>query len=243
MEQVESVWNGYRRLDFTFMEKAAILICPKQPREDGKWLFKTEYFGAFPAFELEMLERGYYVANLKNTTRWCLPEDTERQAEFCEFLRDRFGLSRRCMPVGMSCGGMQAVYLAAEHPELVEALYLDAPVMNRLSCPCNVGRGGGGAMYEEMVERTGWTVSYLINDRHQPVDLIHRLVESRIPLALICGDSDTVVPYAENGAVLAERYRGSGVPFFEVVKHGCDHHPHGPESMDQLLEFAERYYG
>jgi pimeloyl-ACP methyl ester carboxylesterase len=243
MEAMESLWNGYRRLDFSFMEKPAILICPNQPRKDGKWLFKTEYFGAFPAFELAMLERGYYLANLKNTTRWCLPEDTEREAAFCVFLRENFGLSDQCMPVGMSCGGMQAVYLAGKHPELVAALYLDAPVMNLLSCPCGVGRGEGGRMYEEMVNSTGWTVSRLINDRNQPIDYADRLIQSRIPLALICGAADTVVPYAENGMVLAEKYRASGVPFWEVVKPDCDHHPHGPASLEELLAFAEAHYG
>lgn len=243
MNQVtETLWNGYRRLDFTFLEHPAILVCPNNPREDKKWLFKTEYFGAFPAFELAMLERGYYVVHIKNTTRWCLPEDTERQASFGAFLQAEFGLAKTCMPVGMSCGGMQAVYLAAKHPHLVSALYLDAPVLNLLSCPCSVGRENGGKMYEEFVNATGRTVTTLINDRNHPIDYADKLIEYRIPLALICGEADTVVPYLENGAVLAQKYRASDVPFMEVVKPDCDHHPHGLTSQDALIAFAEKYY-
>lgn len=242
MQYEKSEWNGFERLDFQFEGKSAILILPRSARADGKWLFKTEYFGAFPSFELAMLERGYYVANVKNATRWRLSEDTERQASFCKFLQEEFGLSQTCMPVGMSCGGMQAVYLAASYPHLVSAMYLDAPVLNLLSCPCRVGRGEGGKMYEEFVNATGRTVTDLINDRNQPIDCIDRLIEHKIPVALVCGAIDTVVPYPENGAYLSAKYRKSGLPFMEVLKPDCDHHPHGLEELSPLLEFAGRHY-
>ncbi len=244
MSQIsQTEWNGFCRLDFSFMEHNAILICPHNTRTDRKWLFKTEYFDAFPAFELAMLERGYHVAHVQNTTRWCLPEDTEHQALFCDFLSHEFGLSKKCMPVGMSCGGMQAVYLAAKFPHLVSALYLDAPVLNLLSCPCNVGRGDGGAMYEEFVRKTGKTISTLINDRTHPIDFADHLIKHKIPLALIGGGKDTVVPYSENGAMLAQKYRESELPFLEIVKPDCNHHPHGLENMQPLIDFVQQYYG
>ena len=242
MNYTTTEWNGFRRLDFSFMEHDAILVCPHQPRKDGKWLFKTEYFGAFPAFELAMLEKGYHVAHVKNTTRWCLEEDTERQAAFCSFLHDEFGLAKACMPVGMSCGGMQAVYLAAKYPHLIATLYLDAPVLNLLSCPCNVGRGNDSSMYEEFVRMTGKTVSSLINDRNHPIDYADRLIAHQIPLALICGDRDSIVPYEENGAILAQKYHASKLPFLEILKPNCDHHPHGLEYMTPLISFIKKHY-
>ena len=147
MEYKKSIWCGFEMIEFEFNGKGAKLVCPNNSRADRKWLLKTEYFGAFPNFELAMLERGYYVAHVQNTTRWCLPEDTDRQAAFCKFLHCEFGLANSCMLVGMSCGGMQAVYLAAKYPHFVSAVYLDAPVLNLLSCPCSVGRENGGKMY------------------------------------------------------------------------------------------------
>ena len=154
MQSTESEWNGYRRLDFTVAGREAILIFPNQPRPDGKWLLKTEYFGAFPNFELQMLERGYYLAHIKNITRWCLPEDTDAKAELGDYLMKNYGLAKKCVPVGMSCGGMQAVYYAAKYPDRVGAVYLDAPVMNLLSCPCGIGRNIGNGMYDEFVTAT-----------------------------------------------------------------------------------------
>ena len=75
------------------------------------------------------------------------------------------------------------------------------------------------------------------------MDRIPVLVKNRIPVALICGDSDRTVPYSENGKMLSDAYRAAGVPLLEIVKPGCDHHPHGLEDNTPLLAFAEQYYG
>ena len=240
MNYAQSEWYGFKKLDFDFQGRSAILVCPHTPDPAGRWLLKTEYFGAFPAFEIEMLKRGYHVAHVSNITRWHVEEDTHARAEFCRFLTAEFGLNPRCIPVGMSCGGLQGVYFASTYPELVSVLYLDAPVMNYLSCPGAVGRKDA-PMLEEFVRHKGMTLSELLNFRDHPVDRIPKLVENRVPVALICGDSDNVVPYHENGRILSEVYRREGLPFFEVLKPGCDHHPHGLEDNTPLIEFVERF--
>ena len=241
MEIQKTDWNGFEKWDFIFEGKKAILVVPDQPDEKKRWLFKTEYFGAFPDFELEMVKRGFFLAYVENTTRWCLPEDTDRQAAFANFLHREFGLHPQCMTVGMSCGGMQAVYLAAKYPQVVAAVYADAPVMNYLSCPCGIGAAGSG-MYDEFVKNTGLTVSRLINDRHQPVDYIDNIIRSKIPVFLVCGDSDTIVPFEENGSVLYEKMKEANADITLVLKKGCNHHPHGLTDNTPLIAFAERCY-
>lgn len=238
---VESEWNGYRRLDFTFEDRAAIIVCPHTPTEDKKWLFKTEYFGAFPSFELEMLARGYHVVHVKNITRWCLPEDTDVKARFADFLISEMGFKSTCVPVGMSCGGMQAVYFAAKYPQYVSAMYIDAPVLNLLSCPCGVGVATK-RLYEEFTNATGMTPSTLINYGNHPIDHADELIDANIPVFLVCGDSDTVVPYVENGKVLVEKYKARGGTIYEIVKKDCDHHPHGLEDNTPIIEFVNKYY-
>ncbi|MBQ8817620.1 MAG: alpha/beta fold hydrolase [Clostridia bacterium] len=241
MEYTKSKWHGFERLDFQHNGRDTILIIPDVPKDDKKWLLKTEYFGAFPNFELEMLRRGYYVAHIKNSTRWCRPEDTDAQAGLCEFLSEKFGLYKKCMTVGMSCGGMQAVYLASKYPQYVAAMYLDAPVLNLLSCPCGLGIGRSD-LYEEYFKVMGKTVSELIGFRGHPIDKLDKIIAEKIPIILICGDSDSVVPYVENGRLLAERYRVCDIPFVEILKENCDHHPHGLDDLTLLVEFAEKYY-
>lgn len=241
MEYQESLWNGYKRLDFQFEGHNAILVVPDQPTSDKRWMFKTEYFGAFPNFEIEMLGKGYYLTHVKNTTRWCLPEDTQRQVRFAKFLQEEFGLYQKCMTVGMSCGGMQAIYLAAAAPELVALAYVDAPVMNLLSCPGCVGASTIDA-FEEFTKARGMTKADLINYRHHPIDCVPKLIENRIPVFLICGDSDQIVPYEENGAHLYRMYTQAGGTIQQILKPGCDHHPHGIQDTAPLMAFVEQYY-
>ena len=241
MEYVKSEWNGYERLDFKFEGRGAVVVCPKTPMPEKKWLFKTEYFGAFPRFELDMLERGYYVAHVDNITRWCLPEDTDVKARFADFLHDELGLFERCVPVGMSCGGMQAVYFAAKYPKYVAAMYIDAPVLNLLSCPCGVGMATD-RLYAEFTKATGFTTSDMINYRNHPIDHVGELLDANIPVFLVCGDSDKTVPYEENGLQLARAYRARGGIIEEILKKDCDHHPHGLDDPTPIREFGERYY-
>lgn len=141
----------------------------------------------------------------------------------------------------MSCGGMHAVYFAAKYPERVAALYLDAPVLNLLSCPCGVGHATN-KMYLEFCRDTGMTVSTLINYRNHPIDNAKKLIQNKIPLFLVCGDSDNIVPYCENGEILQKMYEGSGLPFQSVLKPGCGHHPHGLEDTAPLIAFFGRFY-
>lgn len=240
MNYSEDIWNGFKRLSFDADGREAFLVLPKIEK-NGKWLLKTEYFGAFPDFEIEMLKRGYSLAYVSNSTRWHRESDDDAKAELAVRLQKEFGLSDKCMPVGMSCGGMHAVYFAAKYPEYVAALYLDAPVLNLLSCPCGVGEGTD-EMYGEFLRDRGITVSQLINYRSHPIDKVPALIMNRIPVFLVCGDSDGVVPYPENGEILAQMYENSGVPFEKVVKPGCGHHPHGLSDLKPLIDFAEKYY-
>ena len=118
MDFVKSEWNGYERLDFLFEGRKAIVVLPKEKDARGRWMLKTEYFGAFPSFELEMLSRGWGLAHIKNSTRWVNPGDIEAKKPFCDFLQREFGFAKKCLPVGMSCGGLIAINFAAKYPDM-----------------------------------------------------------------------------------------------------------------------------
>lgn len=97
-------------------------------------------------------------------------------------------------------------------------------------------------MYEEFVRDTGMTKSDLINYRNHPIDCAEALVQNQIPVFLVAGDSDSVVPYVENGKVLYEYYVEHDGDITQIVKPGCDHHPHGLDDNTPLVEYANRVY-
>lgn len=243
MEFTKSEWHGYECLDFKFEDYDAFLVVPKcEP--NGKWALKTEYRGAFPATECELLSRGWHVAFRTNKNRWATRDQIECTARFVKFVSEEFGLESRCSTVGMSCGGLIATTLAAAHPELIDVLYIDAPVLNLLSCPCGMGVADD-LIYPEFSRVTGYTKSTILSYRDHPIDKMHILLGNDIPVVLVAGDSDHVVPYLENGAVLADYYQKNGGRIKVWVKPGCDHHPHGltdreKEVADVIEEFARQ---
>ena len=236
----ETLYNGFRRIDFTFEGREALLIFPDKPNEKKNWLLKTEYFDAFPDFQIQMLHRGWHLAYIKNITRWCLEEDLDLKKRFAEFLHTEYGLHEKCVPVGMSCGGLIGSKLAAKYPECVSALYLDAPVMNFLSCPAGLGVGEH-ALMDEFVAATGLDLPKLICYREHPIDKMHLLLENKIPVIMVYGDSDVVVPYTENGALLEKFYKENGGIIEVYGKEGCGHHPHGLADNTPIIEFVEKY--
>ena len=240
----ETIWNGYKRIEFIFEGRTAIVVFPNEPNEKKNWLLKTEYFAAFQGFELQMLARGWHLAYVGNKSRWDFAEDLDIKKRFAKHLQETYGLADKCFPVGMSCGGMIAVELAAKHPDMISALYLDAPVMNLLSCPAGLGKAGEivrKVLLPEFISVTNMDVSQLLSYRNHPIDKMHLLLQNNIPIILVYGDADDVVPYDENGALLEKYYRENRGTIITIGKPGCAHHPHGLEDPTPIIEFAEKY--
>ena len=243
----ELLWeNEFPMLKFTFMDREATLIFPPDgvARTD-KWVLKTEYFDAFPDLEREMLRCGWHRAHLKARERCGTQKELRIKLAFADYLEETFGLSHRFVPIGMSCGGLQAVKLAALAPERISVLYLDAPVISFMSWPFNLGAYpsiAGEAQQKELLLAYGITrAEFFLTFRDHPYDHIPTLVENRIPVVMVYGDSDESVPYEDNGRFLETAYREANIPFHAFCKPGCGHHPHGPSDTAPVVELLLKY--
>jgi len=217
--------------------REVIIIHPEKP--NGKWALKTEYFDAFPEVQNILSGMGYYIVHIKNQTRWHLPSDTEARAELAQYMSERFNVSKKCVIIGMSCGGMQGIYFASKYPELVSCMYLDAPVVNLLSCPGGLGKGS--SFLEEFSAHTGMGLGELLAYRNHPLDHLPALVAHNIPIILVSGDSDTVVPYDENGKYINDSYTENNGTIKTIIKKGADHHPHGLADNSPIIDFILKY--
>ena len=241
---MESMWHGYRYKRLQFEEHEAFIVYPQSGMTNGYLAVKTEYRDAFPeAIELPLLEHGFHLCFIKNDNRWGVDEDLDRKARFVRFVQKECGLKEKCVPIGMSCGGLIAIKFASRYPELVHCLYLDAPVVNNMSCPCGFGVGKPLAdNNEEILNALGLeSISQLLAYRDMPLDKLGILIQNNIPVVMVAGDSDQVVPYCENGAFLEKAYTDAGVDLEVYIKPGCDHHPHGLEKPNVILDFILRH--
>ena len=238
MKYNEFEWNGFSGIEFDLLGMPVKIVKPSTAA-NGKWILKTEYFGAFVNAEIELLKRGWHLVFQKNENRWAQESDLARKEALVRAIPDMLSLEKRFSTVGMSCGGMYAVLLAARCPELVDVLYIDAPVLNLLSCPCDMGVGESG-LYPEFYNVTGLSKSDMLSYRNHPIDKMNILLENKIPVLLIAGDSDRIVPYCENGKILADYYEANGGVIVKYIKPGCDHHPHGLSDGRIVADEIER---
>ena len=79
-----------------------------------------------------------------------------------------------------------------------------------------------------------------IASKLNPVDHLARWPRPKVPILLVYGDSDRVVPHRENSEVVYDRYKALGGPVERIVKPEADHHPHGLTDPRPIVEFFER---
>ena len=233
----ETFWNGYRRIDFEFNGREALLIFPNEENKTSEWMLKTEYFGAFPKLEIDMLGEGYHLAYLKNLNRWGTDEDQRAKRDFAEYLSATYGLARKCICIGMSCGGFHGVAFASRYPSYVSLLYLDAPLLAFRGW--TEGFDGSG-WAEEQIKAYGFRgIADIITHNDQPIHRLRTLTENRIPIALVYGGADKVVCPKANAEALMEYYRLENAPIKVWYKPDCDHHPHGLEDTSEIIEYIK----
>lgn len=227
--------------NFKFEDHDAVVAIPKA-KPNGRLAIKTEYWGAFKATETALLDEGFHVCFIQNDNRWGTDVDLDRKARFIKHVNEKYN-TKKCVPVGMSCGGLFAIKLAAKYPELIECLYIDAPVLNYMSCPCGFGIGNPlSANHEEILGALNLnSISELLSYREMPLDKLPILIENKIPVVMVAGDSDKLVPFIENGILLENAYKNTDIPLEVYIKPGCDHHPHGLQDPTPVVEFIKKY--
>lgn len=232
-------WNNFETVEFNFDGHNARVVIPDVKTKNPVLAVKTEYWNAFPEVEIELLKKGFYLCFIENDNRWGADADLNRKAEFVKFVINEYGLPPKCVPIGMSCGGLIAIKFAAKYPELVACLYVDAPVLNYMSCPCGFGKGEACCEdFPEIFDSLGLkNISELICYTDMPMHRIPDLVENKIPAVMVAGDSDKIVPYEENGLLLEKTYRENGIELEVFIKHGCGHHPHGMPDPKPIVDF------
>lgn len=238
------LWNFFECVEFDFEGYEARVVMPHKKLENPSLLIKTEYWNAFPETEIKLLEEGFYLSYISNANRWGTAADLDRKARFIEYTTEKYSLNKKCIPVGMSCGGLIAAKFAARHPQLVSCVYLDAPVINYMSCPCGFGIGErtDDENFSEILSALGMSsISELICYRDTPQDNIPELVKYKIPVVMVSGDSDTIVPYTENGILLEKAYKENGLVLELYMKPGCNHHPHGLGNPQPIVDFIKKH--
>ena len=236
-----STWRGFERIDFEFEGHACILVKPDQAAEGNPWVWRAEFFDAFAQADEAMAKKGWHVAYVKLSDRYGCPSAVEDMEKFRRHMVKEYGLHEKPAIFGFSRGGLYTVNYALTYPMHTGKIYIDAPVLDIRSWPGGKGKGCGSEQcWQECMECYGLTEETAKEFDRNPLDRAEELARTGIPVIMVAGGSDDVVPYDENGEIFVRRFRAAGGVIEEYVKPECGHHPHSLEDPTPIVEFLMR---
>jgi predicted esterase len=232
-----SLWQGYECLDFLVDSRACILVQPKIPKAGNPWIWRMEFFGAFPMADLALLDKGYYVAYMDVQNMYGAPVALDHLDKFYDAVETEYRLNPKVVLEGFSRGGLFALNWAERNPDKVASIYLDAPVCDFKSWPGGKGHGEASPNDWSKLKQ-----AYGLNDGQAlayptPLDNLTPLADAKIPILSVCGEADTSVPVAENTAILEQRYKAMGGEIEVILKPGIGHHPHSLTDPTPIVNF------
>lgn len=239
-------WEGFTRHDFTVDGINVLVVQPEKALPGRPWAWRGEFFGAFANADVELVKAGWHLVYVRVPDQFgSRTAMTQWEKVYATLVRDH-GLAPRAGLIGLSRGALYCMAWAAAHPDKTLAVYLDNGVCDYKSWPGGKVKGlgtgaGSAAEWQKLLKAHGFKDDQeAIAAKVNPIDTLEPLAKARIPVLLVYGDSDRVVPHQENSEIIYERYKKLGGPVERIVKPGQDHHPHGLKDPKPILEFFQK---
>jgi len=238
-----SQWNGFAKHDFDIDGLKTTVVVPATPLAGRPWVWRGEFFGAFADADVALVKAGWHLAYVSAPNLFGSPKAIAAWDKAYAELTGKYELAKRPGFIGLSRGGLYCMNWAAERPDKTLAVYLDNAVCDFKSWPggqvkkLGTGKGSAGEWGKMLAAFDFKDDAAAIAYKKNPVDNLEPIAKAKLPLLLVYGDSDTVVPHAENSAIVYDRYKALGGPVEQIVKPGQDHHPHGLKDVTPVVEF------
>lgn len=236
-------WQGFAKHDFKVGELDATVVVPEKALAGRPWVWRGEFFGAFADADAALVKAGWHLAYLKAPDLFGAPKALQKWDAFYNAMVKDYGMHPKPGLIGLSRGGLYCMNWAAAHPDRTLAVYLDNAVCDFKSWPggapkkLGTGKGSEGEWKKLLAAHEFKSDAEAIAYKLNPVDNLAPLAKAKIPMLLVYGDKDTVVPHAENSELVYDRYKALAGPVERVVKPGQDHHPHGLKDLTPVVKF------
>lgn len=234
-EVKEARFHDLAELDFPLPGdgSACKIVSPKEAAPGSHWVWRARFWDHEPDFDLALLARGYHLVYCDVVELWGAPKAVARWDKFYA-LAQRLGLGPKAVLEGMSRGGTYIFNWAKANPSKVAAIYADNPLLDLRAFPNATPEAR--AHRQQCLEAYGITEKELPDFKGSPVDGLEPLAAARVPVFLVLGEKDDVVPIAQHADVLEARYKALGGSVRRWVKPNSGHHPHGLHPVDPLVE-------
>ena len=221
-----------KEIYFNFNGFEATLLRPENP--NGQWIWKTEFLYAFDQAERALLEDGYTRVYYQISNKYGSYNAVRLMRQFYHYVVKEFALDEKCILFGFSRGGLYAFNFALFYPEYVKKVYLDAPVLDMKTWPPKDSVEQG-----QLFDEYGLNAETLATFQGNPIDNLKEFFALGIPLLIVAGGADEVVPFDKNAGKLLAYCKENGIAVPAIVKPDCKHHPHSLEDVAPIVEFVK----
>ena len=234
-----SDYYGFKMYEFTFDGCSCVIVEPENPLPGRRWVWKAEFFTAFPKFELEMLRRGWFLCFMSVGNTFGCPDAMKHFDRFYDFLTSEHGFAPLPVLLGLSRGGLYVYNWACANPEKTGCVYADNPVCDFKSWPGGKGTGPGSAAdWEKLLQDYHFAGEEEALAYPNPIDRVEILLKAGVPLVHAARTEDEIVPITENTDVMEARVAALGGSL-KVFRHPGGHHPHGLDDPAPMADWIE----
>lgn len=163
---------------------------PPYPDAAEKWMHE------------KFLDAGIAVAGIDIGEAYGSPKGREQFTALYDELTKNRGYATKCCLLGRSRGGLWVTSWASDHPEKVAGLAGIYPVFDFRTYPSIARAAGAYGMTAAELEAKASELN--------PIERVPILAKAKIPVFIIHGDDDKVVPLKENSQTFVEHYKAAG---------------------------------
>lgn len=221
-------WHrSYDYDEFKINGRECVFVRPKGD-PNGYWIVRPAFLGQYPQVDDSLLHHGWSLAFCDVTHEYgnfLAQKDFE---DFIEYIIGHYKVNEKFVFEGLSRGGYFSLFYAIRHPEQVECIYVDAPV-----CDLNSWlRNSKMNLFEDARKKWDECGIDIENVADYPIKHFEEIRE--IPLIVVYGDCDTIVPFKDNFGRISinidSRHK-------IIRKTGAGHHPHSLSNPKPIVEF------
>ena len=227
-------FHGFERTRFEFMGCTAWVVEPSVPAAGSMpWTWTMQWATAFVPRTpvLHLLRQGWHHVTIDTFKYRMDDRGLAISRAFHDYLVKELGFAPKACLVGLSWGGFFSTRYAAADPGRVAAIYYDCPLMNfekfMKNTPERVKKSIGPWAASAPAD---WTC-----DPRMPVNMAETVAKAGIPVYLVYGGADDVVPPETNCELFIPRFKAAGGKIKVDRRGAYGHHPHGLEIDDRSI--------
>ena len=199
----------YEPVEFWVGSSKCFVLDANSSNQNKPWVWYAPTLPAHPDtshswYIDKLLEKAISFAGCDQGEVRGSPKSVGRFTKFYNEMVDR-GYSKKPILLGQSRGGLMMLSWAVKNPKKVKAFAGIYPVLNLRSWPMTRNLSSTLADFEMDQDTFLKTV-----DLHNPIHQLEGLAQAKVPLFMVHGDSDRIVPLEENTEIVINRYSKLG---------------------------------